>query len=77
MDVSSTTCDPLFKRLIEDMVEDHKNDPNNTALVFCNSFDSEKMDIEDLLEQKKYYPEVFEIDRIPMEEREEYLKCLN
>jgi len=77
VDISNKKCDPLYKRLIEDMLSDHKNDPSDTALVICNSFDNERFEIEDLFDEKKHYTETFEIDRIRLEEREEYLKCLN
>jgi hypothetical protein len=40
-----------------------------TALVVCNSFDSDRFDIEDILHDKQYYIEMFEIDRIRQEER--------
>ena len=51
------------------MLEDHKNDPEKTALVICNSFDSQRFDIEEYLEQKYYLTEMFEIDRMRKEER--------
>lgn len=47
-----------------------------TALVICNSFDAEKYDIEDFLEEKRILAEMFEIDRIRKEERQDYLNCI-
>ena len=46
------------------MLEEHKNDPQRTSLVFLNSFDFQKEDIEDFMEDNKIYAEVFEIDRM-------------
>ena len=57
------------------MLEEHKNDPMPSALVFVNSFDYEKEDIEDIMTANKIYAEVFEIDRVKIEERQEYLNC--
>ena len=48
-----------------------------SALVFVNSFDFEKEEIEEYMENHKIYAEVFEIDRMRSEERLEYLNCLN
>jgi hypothetical protein len=59
------------------MLADHKHDPNRTALVIGNSFDNETLDADEVLQDQKYYTEMFEIDRIRKEEREEYLKCIN
>lgn len=70
-------CDPVYKRLIENMIEEHKNDPMRTALVFVNSFDFAKEDIEEYMEQNKIYAEVFEIDRMRSDERMEYMNCIN
>jgi hypothetical protein len=49
------------------MLEEHKNEPMPSALVFVNSFDYEKEDIEDLMNAKKIYAEVFELDRVQKE----------
>jgi len=46
------------------MLEEHKNEPMPSALVFVNSFDFEREDIEDLMINKKIYAEVFEMDRV-------------
>jgi len=46
------------------MLEEHKNEPMPSALVFVNSFDFEREDIEDLMVNKKIYAEVFEMDRV-------------
>lgn len=70
-------CDPVYKKLISNMLDEHVKDPIPSALVFVNSFDFEKEDIEDFMEQNKIYAEVFEIDRMRSEERLEYLNCLN
>ena len=59
------------------MLEEHRNDPIKSALVFVNSFDYTKEDIEDYMEENKIYTEVFEIDRMRPEERMEYLNCIN
>jgi hypothetical protein len=59
------------------MLEDHKNDPHPTALVICNSFDAERIDIEDFLDEKRILSEMFEIDRVRSEERQDYLNCFN
>jgi glutaredoxin len=59
------------------MLDEHKNDPLPSALVFVNSFDFEKDDIEDLMNEKKIYAEVFEIDRMLKDERVEYLNCFS
>ena len=59
------------------MLEEHKNDPQRTSLVFLNSFDFQKEDIEDFMEDNKIYAEVFEIDRMRQGDRMEYLNCLN
>jgi len=47
-----------------------------TALVFVNSFDFQKEEIEDYMEENRVYAEVFEIDRMRPGERAEYLNCL-
>jgi hypothetical protein len=48
-----------------------------TSLVFVNSFDFQKEDIEDFMDENKIYAEVFEIDRMRPDERVEYLNCIN
>lgn len=58
------------------MLEEHRNDKMRTALVFVNSFDFQKEDIEEFMEEKRIYAEVFEIDRMKAGERVEYLNCL-
>lgn len=45
------------------------------ALVFVNSFDFERDDIQDFMTEKKILTEVFEIDRVLLEQRVEYLNC--
>lgn len=70
-------CDPVYKKLIANMLDEHQKDPMPSALVFVNSFDFEKEDIEEYMEYHKIYAEVFEIDRMRSEERLEYLNCLN
>ena len=57
------------------MLEDHKNDEQKTALVVCNSFDADRFDIEDFLQDRQYMTEMFEVDRMPKEERLDYLNC--
>jgi hypothetical protein len=37
---------------------------NKTAMVFLNSFDPEKDDIEEIMTERKITTEVFEIDRV-------------
>lgn len=46
-----------------------------TALVFVNTFDYQKDQIEDFMVEKKIYAEVFEIDRMKKDQRSEYLNC--
>ena len=48
-----------------------------TALVITNSFDQQKEDIEDVLEENRVYADIMEIDRINKEDRENYLLCFN
>ena len=57
------------------MLKEHVSDPTPSGLVFVNSFDHEKDDIEDLMVEKKIVTEVFEIDRVRSEDRAEYLNC--
>ena len=45
-------CDPVYKKLLENMLEEHRNDPMKSALVFVNSFDYTKEDIEEYMEEK-------------------------
>jgi len=44
------------------MLIEHRNDEMRTALVFVNSFDFQKEEIEDYMEENRIYAEVFEID---------------
>ena len=46
------------------MLTEHKNDPMPSALVFVNSFDFEKEEVEDIMIDNRIYAEVFEIDRV-------------
>ena len=46
-------------------------------MVFLNSFDPEKDEIEDEVSDKKIETEVFEIDRVRPQDRTEYLNCLH
>ena len=69
-------CDTVYKKLIENMLIEHRNDEMRTALVFVNSFDFQKEEIEDYMEENRIYAEVFEIDRMRPGERVEYLNCL-
>ena len=59
------------------MLEEHKNDPLRSSLVFLNTFDYSKDTIEDFMEERRIYAEVFEIDRMRKEDRGEYLNCFN
>jgi len=70
-------CDPVYKKLIENMLQEHKNDPLRSSLVFLNTFDYSKDMIEDFMEERRIYAEVFEIDRMRKEDRGEYLNCFN
>ena len=64
--------------MIKDMLEDHVKDKKmRSALVVTNSFDNQKEDIEDTLEENRVYADVMEIDRLNKEDREEYLLCFN
>ena len=58
-------------------MEEHRKDPLRTSLVFVNSFDFEKEDIEEFMQVNKIYAEVFEIDRMRAGDRLEYLNCIN
>lgn len=64
INASQGICDPVYQKLIQNMLEEHKNEPMPSALVFVNTFDYEKEDIEDLMNAKKIYAEVFEMDRV-------------
>ena len=68
-------CDPVYERLILDIVKQHGEEAMNSALVFVNSFDFEKDDIEDVMTDRRIYTEVVEVDRMRSEERGEYLSC--
>jgi len=46
-------------------------------LVVINSFDYEKDDIEEDMTRRKIVTEVFEIDRLRSEDRNDYLNCFN
>ena len=70
-------CDPVYRQLLSNMLEEHRNDKMRTALVFVNSFDFQKEEIEDYMDENKIYAEVFEIDRMRPGERVEYLNCIN
>ena len=69
------TCDPLYRDSIQQMLEQQKNDPMQTSLVVCNSFDFELDDIKEDMIDSKIYAEVFEIDRLHKDHRVEYLNC--
>ena len=51
------------------MMNEHKNQSRKTALIICNSFDSNRFDIEDNLQDNQYFTEVFEIDRMRKQEQ--------
>lgn len=70
-------CDPVYRKLIDNMLEEHRNDPMRSALVFVNSYDFAKEDIEEYMEDNKIYAEVFEIDRMQADQRFEYLNCIS
>ena len=64
--------------MIKDMLDDHIKEKNlRSALVVVNSFDNQKEEIEDVLENHRVYADVMEIDRLNKEDREEYLLCFN
>ncbi len=42
------TCDPVYRKMVEQMVNEHKDDQNQTALIVMNSFDCDKDEIEEL-----------------------------
>ena len=69
-------CDPVYQKMIQDMLSEHRKDPMRTALVFLNSFDFTKDDIEEYMETKRIYAEVFEIDKMRKEDRLEYVNCI-
>lgn len=70
-------CDPVYQKMIESMIAEHVADPSPSALVFVNSFDPEKDDIEEQMTERKLVAEVFEIDRVRAEDRAEYLNCFS
>ncbi|CDW74449.1 UNKNOWN [Stylonychia lemnae] len=73
-------CDPLYKRLIQDMVEEHlnyKGEFKSTALVFCDSSQQETKEMEDYLTQKDVLAEMFEINRMLPREMSEYMNCIS
>ena len=47
----------------------------NTSLVVANSFDFELDDIREDMIDRRIYAEVFEIDRLHVDHRTEYLNC--
>ena len=57
------------------MVKQNSLDNERSALVVINSFDCEKDDIEDEMTRRRIYTEVFEIDRLRSEDRNDYLNC--
>ena len=70
------SCDLVYKTLIQDLLKDHMQEKKmRTSLVVINSFDHQKDSIEEILEERRYYAEMLEIDRLNKEEREEYLLC--
>lgn len=70
-------CDPVVKKMVEHMMEDQRAEAGETALVVINSFDYEKDDIEEDMTRRKIVTEVFEIDRLRSEDRNDYLNCFN
>ena len=57
--------------------KEEKSEMSQTALVICNTDDSERDDIERYLEKRNFAPEMFELDRIRDEQKVEYLNCIN
>lgn len=57
------------------MIAEHRDDSANTALVVMNSFDCDKDSIEEAMVEKRILTEVFEIDRLRPEDRNDYLNC--
>lgn len=53
------------------------NENSNNALVVMNSFDCDKDVIEDLMTEHRIVTEVFEIDRLRIEDRNDYFNCFN
>ena len=67
-------CDPLYKRLLEDIIDDHVKDETyretgavGTALVLCESKNPESGVIQEYLERRRIATEMFEIDRMEQE----------
>jgi hypothetical protein len=51
--------------MIKDMLQDHvKEKKMRSSLVIINSFDGQKEDIEEVLENHRIYADVFELDRL-------------
>jgi len=50
-------------------------DNGRSALVIINSFDCDKDDIEEIMTKRRIVTEVFEIDRLRLEDRNDYLNC--
>ena len=71
------TCDPVYRKLVVQMVDEHKDSQNQTALIVMNSFDCDKDEIEQLMTERKVIAEVFEIDRLRKEDRNDYLNCFH
>jgi len=64
--------------MINDMLKDHVKESNmRSSLVVINSFDGQKEEIEELLENHRIYADAFELDRLGKADREEYLICFN
>ena len=71
-------CDLLYESMIKDMLEDHTKETRfNSSVVVINSFDQQRGDIEEIMDQNHIYTDVMEIDRLNTTEREEYLMCFN
>lgn len=57
------------------MVTQNSLDNKRSALVIINSFDCDKEEIEEQMTKRRIYTEVFEIDRLRVEDRNDYLNC--
>ena len=57
------------------MLEQQRDDPMPTGLVVINSFDYQLDDIREEMIDRKIYADVFEIDRLQKDSRQEYLNC--
>ena len=68
-------CDPIYKATIDEMLEQQRDDPMPTGLVVINSFDYQLDDIREEMIDRKIYADVFEIDRLQKDSRQEYLNC--